>query len=715
MIGAIIVVGAVLCSANSTVQVGRAQKQPLDISGRQAKVTCNEMIELRETSEESSGAGASKGRQLVSKRKRRRRWKRSSGTRIRLRRSAIGREQSKKAAELEGSERLEEKLDSEKVGVAREQARVNKEKREEKTSESNKKKAKSQPEHHQLASEERALRNHNSHHQRREASPATGEQHLAPATNQTNTARSPASGLRQASNASVGSASPLIGGNSQEQQQQQQQVKLILITICLPILSCLMFSLLICYVWSYCRKLARLKRDQKPHKGRVSKLKSQAKSTLRGISILGGARGSEAGAPNGAMAQDRRSRHKRAFEKRQLTINMEQNELSSDDQSMNSSLGAEEAPTSKGKGVSLIDKIKFVASSRADTMGPAGKQSKEDKKGKKSYGQLKYRLSYDFQQALLSVSILEARELPPMDLCGTSDPYVKIQLLASPLVKTQTSEQPKNCFRTKIHKRTLNPVFNETFQIQLNYTELLQQSLQLSVFDYDRLSKHDEIGLVSVELNSLDWSQASEEQWAELSRPSSSQRGLDGRPLLGDICLSLRYVPTAGKLTVVVLEARKLKKMDLAGLSDPYVKLALVDERGKRVKKKKTSIKKCTLNPHYNESFSFEIPFELVQRVSLQVTVIDYDRIGTSEPIGRIILGCEQASGDTETRHWMDMLASPRRPIAQWHSLCPLTSERGQRTASSCSSGVETATSQASCDSPTASATETPPAAAAQH
>jgi hypothetical protein len=36
---------------------------------------------------------------------------------------------------------------------------------------------------------------------------------------------------------------------------------------------------------------------------------------------------------------------------------------------------------------------------------------------------------------------------------------------------------------------------------------------------------------------------------------------------LGDICFSLRYVPTSGKLTVVVLEAKNLKKMDVGGLS----------------------------------------------------------------------------------------------------------------------------------------------------
>ena len=55
------------------------------------------------------------------------------------------------------------------------------------------------------------------------------------------------------------------------------------------------------------------------------------------------------------------------------------------------------------------------------------------------------------------------------------------------------------------------------------------------------------------------------------------------------------------------------------------------------------------------------------------VTVVDYDRVGASEPIGKVLLGCDQKG--PEGRHWTEMLASPRRPVAQWHTLKDIESK----------------------------------------
>lgn len=47
---------------------------------------------------------------------------------------------------------------------------------------------------------------------------------------------------------------------------------------------------------------------------------------------------------------------------------------------------------------------------------------------------------------------------------------------------------------------------------------------------------------------------------------------------------------------------------------------------GKRLKKRKTSTKRNTLNPVYNEAIVFDVPPENIDQISLLIAVMDYDR-----------------------------------------------------------------------------------------
>ena len=64
-----------------------------------------------------------------------------------------------------------------------------------------------------------------------------------------------------------------------------------------------------------------------------------------------------------------------------------------------------------------------------------------------------FQLEYDFNTQTLNVTAVQCSELPALDMGGTSDPYVKVYLMPD----------KKRKFETKVHRKTLNPFFNETF------------------------------------------------------------------------------------------------------------------------------------------------------------------------------------------------------------------------------------------------------------
>ncbi|XP_051779461.1 synaptotagmin VIII [Erpetoichthys calabaricus] len=295
-------------------------------------------------------------------------------------------------------------------------------------------------------------------------------------------------------------------------------------------------------------------------------------------------------------------------------------------------------------------KLKGVTGTTTAALVQPGVEDLDYGSSNKRRGRLQYSLEYSFTKQELNVGLKEAAELLAMDSGGTSDPYVKVYIMPG---KAKTCE-------TKVLRKTLNPVFNENFKFELPANEAPESTLVMVVFDFNRFSKHSTIGELRIPLDSIDLNQVIED-WGELTEASKSEQ-----ENLGDICFSLRYVPTSSKLTVVILEARNLKKMDINGMSDPYVKMQLILDK-KKWKKKKTSVKKNTLNPYFNESFSFEVPFEQIQNIQLVISVWDYDKMTKNDAIGKIFLGCN-ASGN-QLQHWSDMLSNPRRPIAQWHTL----------------------------------------------
>lgn len=83
-------------------------------------------------------------------------------------------------------------------------------------------------------------------------------------------------------------------------------------------------------------------------------------------------------------------------------------------------------------------------------------------------------------------------------------------------------------------------------------------------------------------------------------------------------------------------------------------------------------MKKRTLSPVFNESFAFDIPSaegtgQTLEGVSLELMLLDWDRVTKNEVIGRLELGPN--SSGTALNHWKEVCNSPRRQIADWHKL----------------------------------------------
>ncbi|CAG5135642.1 unnamed protein product [Candidula unifasciata] len=290
----------------------------------------------------------------------------------------------------------------------------------------------------------------------------------------------------------------------------------------------------------------------------------------------------------------------------------------------------------------------------------------EEKLAQFQLGQLHFGLRYDVSTKVLVVKMIEARDLPPpycldetkQDMAH-SNPYCKISLLPDQKASQQTTVQ----------RKTQEPVWNEYFSYDIDYQESQERTLEILLKDFDKFSRHRLIGKVLLPLNTVNLIKGGH-MWKPLSPGNKECKDL------GELLLSLNYLPSAGRLTVDIIKAKGLLQTDIVGGSDPFVRVTLVHME-KPIKTRKTSCKKNTIDPVFNESVSFNLTqqqvrrnpaFLYIERENRIVSVWDHNSKSKDDFVGRIVIG-HHHTGPQEFQHWERMLQSQRSPVAQWHSL----------------------------------------------
>ncbi|KAE9421272.1 hypothetical protein Angca_004951, partial [Angiostrongylus cantonensis] len=274
-------------------------------------------------------------------------------------------------------------------------------------------------------------------------------------------------------------------------------------------------------------------------------------------------------------------------------------------------------------------------------------------------GIIAFTLSYDPVSLSLQVGIVECRNLCELVVSRDGqcllDPYVKLQLLP----------EREHRVKTRIVRSTTSPKYDEQFTLYgVTSEQISLNTLHFQVVAFDRYSRDTVVGECVYRLADGELMLHQEMRLVLLSllvELALQPRASDCVTARGELLLSLTYQPAFNNLTVVVLKARGLSRNE-TGAADPYVKLYLRKENGERIVKKKTHVRRATVNPVYNESFVFELPETKMDNAVIDLQVVNHDRTNRNDVIGRALLNLED-------QHIVEVLENPGRQVAQWHSL----------------------------------------------
>ncbi|XP_058978533.1 rabphilin-3A-like [Musca domestica] len=277
-------------------------------------------------------------------------------------------------------------------------------------------------------------------------------------------------------------------------------------------------------------------------------------------------------------------------------------------------------------------------------------------------GWLEVSICYRENDHALDACVVRARDLPPMDPLGLTDPYCKLNIVTAEGKPKYLRWQKTKC----VHK-TRNPEFNDTLQfVGVEPEELGNALLYVAIFDEDKYG-HDFLGAAKICLSTVHNTNlyrisvplGPEDQYSNAAE--MSQEWPHGKMLI-----SLCYNTKKRALTVNVKQCIDLIPMDNNGSSDPFVKIQMKPD-SHRNKKYKTSVKWRTLNPIYNEEFHFEAGPHDLNKQSLVLTVWDKDLGKSNDFLGSLVIG-HNSKGE-RLQQWLDCIRLPDHYHEKWHCL----------------------------------------------
>ncbi|KAM9812134.1 synaptotagmin-like protein 2 isoform X2 [Syngnathus typhle] len=132
----------------------------------------------------------------------------------------------------------------------------------------------------------------------------------------------------------------------------------------------------------------------------------------------------------------------------------------------------------------------------------------------------------------------------------------------------------------------------------------------------------------------------------------------------GSIHFSINYVQKLREFHIFVAQCQDLAAADLKrGRSDPYVKSYLVPDK-LHLGKKKTSVKKKTLNPTFNEILRYHIGIESLKTQILVLSVWHHDTFGRNTFLGEVDVDLSKWDFDHTRMNDLPLKAKTRTTLA---------------------------------------------------